>query len=222
METRLRVLLLTLALAAIPGPGQAADTAPTDDTTTNAPERPIFEPPLERRAIDLAKIDRHDIEIGPYAGLLSVEDFGVNPVVGIQAAYHVTEDLFVEAAVGSADTQQTSYERLSGSAQLLTTSQRRFSYYNMSLGYNVLPGESFIGSRHAFNSALYLIGGIGTTTFGGADRFTINYGFGYRMVVSDWLALHLGVRDYIFNHDLLGSKKTTNNLELQAAATYFF
>lgn len=218
MEARLRVLLLTALLTAT----MVAQAAEPADGTLADPDRPIFQPPIERRAVDIAKIDGRDFELGPYMGLLSVEDFGVNPVVGLRAAYHVTEDFFIEAAAGRADTQQTSYERLSGAAQLLTEEQRRFSYYNMAAGYNLLPGEAFVGSRHAFNSALYLIGGIGVTSFGGSDRFTINYGFGYRIIANRWLALHLGMRNYTFNHDLLGSRKTTNNLELQAAATWIF
>ncbi len=221
MEAGLRVLLLAPLLAAFTAIAPAAAATPPAPEIER-PDRPVFQPEVERRTIDLATIDSHDIEIGPYIGLLSVEDFGVNPVLGVRAAYHVTEDLFVEAATGSADTQRTSYERLSGAAQLLTDAQRRFSYYNMSVGYNILPGESFAGSGLAFNSALYLIGGIGVTTFAGSDRHTVNFGFGYRLVATDWLAIHIGVRDYVFSHDLFGADKTTNNLELQAAATWFF
>ena len=57
-------------------------------------------------------------------------------------AYHVTEGFFVELAAGKANTELTSFERLSGAAQLLTDSEREYSYYNVSLGYNIFPGET--------------------------------------------------------------------------------
>ena len=56
--------------------------------------------------------------------------------------------------------------------QLLSDAERRFTYYNLSLGYNFLPGEVFIGRNLAMTSALYLIGGIGTVKFGGDQNFT--------------------------------------------------
>ena len=160
--------------------------------------------------------------MGVYAGALSIEDFGTNFVYGTRAAYHITEDFFAEAAYGRSEADKTSYETLSGGAQLLTDSQRRFQYYNVSLGYNLLPGEAFIGSRHAFNTALYLIGGIGNTEFADDSHFTVNVGAGYRFLLTDWMALHADVRDYIFKSDLLGNDKTTNNLEFTGGFTFFF
>jgi outer membrane beta-barrel protein len=218
MESRFLVLLLTAAMAAgLSGCGRhrALETA-------DARQPPVVEPALERRRIDPASIDTEDFEVGVYAGQLSVEDFGVNTVVGARFAYHITEGLFVEAAAANSDTQPTSYERLSGAAQLLTDSEREYSYYNVSLGYNLLPGESFIGRNRAFNTSLYLIGGVGNTKFAGDDRFTMNFGMGVRLLPLDWLAVHADVRDHVFDLDVLGRKKTTHNLEAHVGVTFFF
>jgi outer membrane beta-barrel protein len=182
----------------------------------------VIEPQLQRRTITEADIDSEDFEVGAYAGVLSIEDFGTNFVYGVRAAYHITEDFFAEAAYGRSKANETSYETLSGGAQLLTDSQRRFDYYNISLGYNLFPGEAFIGRRHAFNTALYIIGGVGNTEFADDSHFTGNVGAGYRFLVSDWMALHIDVRDYIFNSNLLGNDKTTNNLEFTGGLTFFF
>ena len=103
-------------------------------------------------------------------------------------AYHVTEGFFVELAGGKANTELTSFERLSGAAQLLTDAEREYSYYNVSLGYNIFPGEHFIGRRRAMNTATYVIGGVGKTSFAGDDRFTVNFGIGMRLMPLDWLA----------------------------------
>jgi outer membrane beta-barrel protein len=140
----------------------------------------------------------------------------------VRAAYHTTEDFFFEVAAGATEAGETSYETLSGGAQLLTGSQRDLYYYNISLGYNILPGEGFIGSRYAFNSALYLIAGAGNTEFADDSHFTFNVGAGYRMLLNDWIALHLDIRDHIFESDLLGTDKYTHNLEGTIGLTVFF
>lgn len=185
-------------------------------------QQQVIQPEVERRTIDIDKIDTEDFEIGSYVGLLSVEDFGANLVIGARAAYHVTEDVFFEAAYGMSDTSETSYERLSGGAQLLTSDERALTYYNVSIGYNLFLGEAFIGKSWAFNTALYVIAGVGNTSFAGDDRFTINVGAGYRFLVTDWLAVHVDMRDHIFDIDLLGDDKTAHNLETHGGVTVFF
>lgn len=222
MESRLRIFLLkpavVLLLAAIlPGCSYLrVDDAPHDDTD------PVISPELERRSITEADIDSEDFEVGAFVGVMSIEDFGSNVVYGIRGAYHITEDFFAEAALGRTEAGETSFETLSGGAQILTDSERKLTYYNISLGYNILPGEAFIGGKHAFNSALYVIAGAGSTEFANDSHFTVNVGAGYRFLVNDWIALHVDFRDYIFDSDLLGKDKTTHNLEGTAGISFFF
>ena len=138
------------------------------------------------------------------------------------AEYHVTEAFFVEGQYGRTKLGETSFERLSGGAQLLTDAERKMRYYNVSVGYNLFPGESFIGRGWAFKGGLYLIGGVGSTDFAGDERFTINAGLGYRMVATDWLAFHITIRDHMFDSDLLGNKTTYHNIELTGGLAVFF
>ncbi|HKW83304.1 MAG TPA: hypothetical protein VJN68_06075, partial [Burkholderiaceae bacterium] len=49
-----------------------------------------------------------------------------------------TEDFFLEATVGQSRAGRTSYENLSGSADLLTDSERDYTYYALSAGWNAL------------------------------------------------------------------------------------
>lgn len=184
--------------------------------------RDIIPPDLERQEIDIDAIDSEDFEIGVYYGVLSIEDFGSNDVSSLRLAYHITEGLFLEAAYGQSEGGQTSFENLSGSAQLLSEEERDYKYYNLSAAYNLLPGETFIGKSWAFNSALYVIGGVGSTEFGGDDNFTVNFGVGYRLLFNDWLALHVDVRDHLFDSDLLGEEKTVHNFEFTAGFSIFF
>jgi outer membrane beta-barrel protein len=221
MEGRLRVLFLSGVLGSmVTLVGWSPALMAAEDTAASAQQ--VIQPEIKRREIDVDQIDTEDFEVGVYGGLLSVEDFGANMVVGARVAYHITEGIFVEGAYGMSDTTETSYERLSGGAPLLTDEDRKLTYYNISLGYNLMPGEAFLGKGWAFNTALYVIGGVGSTKFADDDHFTINYGAGYRFLATDWLAIHLDVRDHVFEIDLLGDKKTTHNLETHGGITVFF
>jgi len=124
--------------------------------------------------------------------------------------------------VGSAKAGKTSYEDLSGAAELLTDSERQFTYYDLAVGWNALPGEVFFGGDRAMPSAVYFTLGAGSTRFGGDDNFTIALGAGLRLLVTDWIALHLDARDLMFESDLLGEKKLTQNLQFNLGVTAFF
>ena len=80
----------------------------------------------------------------------------------------------------------------------------------------------YIGRKLAMNSALYVIGGIGSVKFAGDQRFTLNFGAGYRLLPTDWLAIHIDVQDRVFQSDLLGSDKLVNNLSAGIGLTVFF
>ena len=70
-------------------------------------------------------------------------------------------------------------------------------------------------------SAFYLLGGIGVPI---RRRHEVHgeFGAGYRVVPTDWLAVHISVQDRVFNSDLLGTTKLTNNLEARITTTVFF
>ena len=114
--------------------------------------------------------------------MLSIEDFGTHPVYGFVAAYHITEDFFFQGGSRPLARGPHQLRDPHGGIQLLTESERRFTYYDLSLGYNFLPGEAFLGRGPAMTSAFYLIGGIGGTDFAGDTKFTVNFGAGYRVV----------------------------------------
>jgi outer membrane beta-barrel protein len=216
MESRIfRVLLTPAAVLSL-----LATSVGLSPATAQEPEQ-VVRPELERRDVKDADIDTEDFEIGLFAGAMNVEDFGTNLVYGARIGYHVTEDVFVEAAYGRTDTDETSAERFGG-FEILDDSDRTLDYYNLSFGFNLLPGESFVGSRWAFTSDFYLIGGVGSTSFAGDDQFTWNFGFGYRLLANDWLALRVDARDHVFDLDILGESQTNHNLEFTGGVSVFF
>ncbi len=226
MESRFRVLFLIVAVFGLSGCaatknlfGFGKEEAPPP---TSEPPGQVIDPQVERREIKEPKIDREDWEIGAFAGMFSAEDWQANPVYGVRLAYHLTEGFFVEGTVGRTETDLTSFEILSGGATLLADDERTLTYYNVNLGYNILPGEGFIGEGRAYNTNLYLIAGLGSTRFAGDDRFTVNFGAGYRFLLTDAVALHLDFRDHLFDIDTLGEEKTAHNLEATLGLTVFF
>jgi outer membrane beta-barrel protein len=226
MESRFRVLFLIVAIVGLSGCaatknlfGFGRDEAPPP--SAEGPGQ-VIDPEVARREIKEPAIDREDFEIGAFVGIMSIEDFGSNVSYGARLAYHITEGFFVEATVGQSEGGLTSFEVLSGGARLITDSERTMTYYNLNLGYNILPGEVFLGEGRAYNTNLYLIAGLGSTRFAGDDRFTVNVGAGYRFLLSDAIALHLDFRNHMFDIDLLGEEKTAHNLEGHLGFTVFF
>jgi outer membrane beta-barrel protein len=71
-------------------------------------------------------------------------------------------------------------------------------------------------------SSLYLLGGIGSVKFAGDQHFTVNFGAGFRVLPTDWLAIHIDVQDLVFKSDLLGVDRLKNNLLAHIGATVYF
>ena len=244
MESRTRVLLLSRALIAVSlltfglsgcawikgifhrkkadEQEQVAKEKTEAEEDSAAPPR-VIDPEVERREIKRPAIDTENFEIGAFYGSMNVEDFGSNPVYGVKAAYHVTEDFFFEANYGKTRLGKTSFELLNpGVDPLNLGSGRPFTYYSLAVGYNFLPGEAFVGRKLALNSAFYLSGGIGSVKLAGENKFAVNFGAGYRVLPTDWLTVYIDVQDRVYNSDIFGTKKLTNNLETRIGVTAFF
>jgi outer membrane beta-barrel protein len=239
MESGIRVFLLSAALAlggcasihhlfhrhgdegAPPSAdaSESATQASEEDADSNPPR--VIEPQVERRKIKVPQIHSHNWELGLQYGALTIENFGTNPVYGLMGAYHITEDFFLQGSFGRSKGGLTSFETLSN-INLLTPSERYYTYYDLALGYNFLPGEVFIGRKLAMTSSFYLLAGIGDTDFAGDNKFTVSFGGGYRVLPTDWLAVHVSVEDHVFQSDLLGVDKLTNNLEADLGVSVFF
>lgn len=187
-----------------------------------APKEPdqVIQPEVSRRDVKMPKINSSDFEFGAYAGMLSVEDFGSTTVYGARLAYHISEDFFVEGVYGRSSVSDQSYCNVG--LCLFIQRTEPLTYYALSLGYNLLPSEIFVGRRYAMNTAVYLLAGVGSTSFANENHFTGNIGLGFRVLPRDWLALHITIRDYLFNTDFFGTNKLTNNFELTAGLSVYF
>jgi len=224
MESRIKRVFLSTLLSSIYlfSPLSFAEEDASASKQDNEELDKIITPDLERRRIKEDDLDTENFEVSIFTGTLSVEDFGSNTVAGVTVAYHITEDFFAEMSYGLSKTQKTSYELLSGGVELLTDSQRDLSYYDVSLGINILPGQIYLWDKWTFNTNFYLIGGAGNTTFADKKYFTYTYGGGMRFYMTDWLSVDFSLRDHSFEHELFGTAKKIHNLEGRFGLALFF
>ena len=206
------------------------ETVPVEETDSASPvaasgplgESPsIVAPVVTRRQVRQVKIDAEDFEIGPYMGVLALEEFGLHPSYGVRLSYHLSEDLFAEVNVGRSKGGLASYERLTG-INLFPDSGRQITYYDLGGYYNLLPGEIFLGKGRALNTSLYVGGSVGALRFAGDNSFTVAVGGGYRVMVNDWLSMRIDLRDRLMRSPLPGLGRASHNLESYLGFTVFF
>jgi outer membrane beta-barrel protein len=180
----------------------------------------VVEPAVERRALDVAAIDTENFELTGFIGWMSVEDFESDPVYGLRFAYHINPHLFVEATYAASDAGTSTAERL-GNESLRKDNDDDYTYYDASLGYNLLS-ETFVSTKRTWNSSFYVIGGVGSTDLAGEDEFTVNLGFGFKVLPKDNLSIRLDARDYMFESDASGRDKTTHNIQMTLNLGWYF
>jgi len=186
------------------------------------PDDTDIKPIVERKEVLDDVLDTENFEIGIQAGLLSIEDFESSTWLSAHLGYHITEHFYVKARYATAEAGLTSFEKLSNTSPLLTDEQRELTYYGLNIGYNLMPGEIFLGKGLAFNSVFSVEVGGGTTEFAGDDNFTVNISTNYRVFINDWVAWDIGITDYIFDTTITGETKTTHNLNFNTGVAVFF
>ncbi len=214
LSTPALLALLTLATTALPAAAQTA-----------APAAPVAEqvivPQVDRRDVKRPRYPSNDFAVGLYAGTYATQNFGAAAVSGLRVAYHVTEDVFVDATFGRSKVSDENFRQVLPGGIFVNRTET-LSYYAISAGYNVLPGEVFFGRNLAKATQGYILAGVGSTDFAGQKLQTFHAGFGLRLVLKDWFSVQADVRDHVFSLDLLGKRQNTQNLEVTLGLTFFF
>jgi len=191
-------------------------------TISLADENDAVKVDVERREVVDDILDTENFEVGVQAGFISIEDFESNLWLSGHLTYHITEYFYAKALYGYAKAGETSFEKLANVPPLLTDEQRKFKYYGLNIGYNVMPGEVFLSKDLAFNSIFSIELGGGSTEFAGDDKFTVNLTANYRVFLNDWITWDIAMSDYIFNTTITGSNKTTHNLNFTTGFSFYF
>ena len=215
-----RMTVATLATACLlallaHGNARAAD-APAADTSDQ-----VVVPEVERRDVHKPKYPSNDFEIGLFGGTYSSQNFGTAFAWGGRLGYDITEDFFVEATYGKSKVSDKEFRQILPGG-IFTAEQEKLKYYDLSLGWNFLPGEIFVGKNWAKASTMYAIGGIGSTSFDSQRMQTWNFGLGAKLFLADWVALRADVRDHIYTLDLLGKRGSTQNPEVTLGFSFFY
>lgn len=209
-------LATACALALLAHDSARAADVPAADTSDQ-----VIVPQVERRDVHKPKYPSNDFEIGLFGGTYSSQNFGTSGVYGARLGYDITEDFFVEATYGRSKVSDKEFRQILPGG-IFTAEQEKLKYYDLSLGWNFLPGEIFIGKNWAKASTMYVIGGIGNTSFDSQRMQTWNFGVGAKLFLADWVALRADVRDHIFTLDLLGKRSATQNPELTLGVAFFY
>jgi outer membrane beta-barrel protein len=199
----------------------AASFAALGQTTPPSNNDQVVVPQVDRRDIEKPKFPSNDFEVGLFTGSYATQNFGSSWVYGARVGYHITEDFFVEGVYGQTKVSDELFRQILPGGIFLQDTEK-LAYYNLSIGYNLFPGEIFIGGRRARPSQFYIVAGMGSTKFADQRKPTFNAGFGYRVYLADWAALQLDLRDHIFSLDLLGKRESTQNVELTGGLTFYF
>lgn len=177
---------------------------------------------IERRNVLEDTLDNENFELGVQIGVISIEDFETNSWLSAHFAYHITEYFYAKARYGTSEAGETSFEKLVNAPPLLTEEERELTYYGLNIGYNLMPGEVFLGRDFALNSVFSFELGGGTTDFAGDEKFTVNFSVNQRVYVNDWLTWDIGMSDYIFDTNITGENKTTHNLNFTTGFAFYF
>jgi outer membrane beta-barrel protein len=204
---------LTLIATLISASAFAQSTQPANEQ--------VVVPQVERREMKLPKFPSKDIEVGIIGGVYSTENFGASAVYGLRLGYHITEDFFVQANLAQTKVSDETY-RVGRAGGIFAQPEEKLTYYNVTAGWNVLPGEVFFGGNRAKATSLYLLGGIGSTKLAERRSSTLNFGLGMRLLLADRAGFHVELRDHIFSIDLLGPRQTTHNIELTTGFAWYF
>lgn len=202
-----------LVAAPLAAQAQAAAARPASEQ--------VIVPEVDRRDFKLPRYPSNDFSLGAFVGTYATQNFGASLVYGMRLGYAITEDIFVEGAYAQTNVSDETFRQILPGG-VFANPKEKLSYYNLAAGYNVLPGEVFIGANRALASALYLLGGLGSTNFNDQQRQTIVLGVGARVFMKDSFAFQIDMRDYIFSLDLLGKSQSTQNLELTAGFSFYF
>lgn len=187
---------------------------------SNAYAFDIVKPDAEQDIIKDSDIRNVSMNIGIYAGLISYENFNSNYLAAIYVSYPFDEKIFVEAEFGVSGINDTEYRNIG--LPLLTEEESDVQFYTVLIGYNLLPGEVYWSRTKTLISRFYLIGGIGSVSFDDKDTVSVHLGAGFKMELDDNKSVRFEARDRLFDSDILGTDKLSNNTEFHLGIDWNF
>ncbi len=170
---------------------------------------------------DISNINNEVFELGIFAGIINIEDFGSEFAPGISATFRASEDFFIQYNYLQTDVSSSSYENNQG--KFFEGDDRSFRHYDLLIGYNLFQGEFFPSPPKANLSTLYVVAGVGDTEFGGESSMTYTLGLGYQVALTRRIGLHFDFRDYIYKSTLVSDEdRSVSAAQISSGLKYSF
>lgn len=170
---------------------------------------------------ETSEIRNEVFELGVTVGWINIADFNSETTLGLSATFTASEDFFLQYNYFQADASASSYE--SSQTRLFDGKDRTFRHFDLLVGYNLFQGEFFPTGPRARLSALYLVGGVGDTQFGGESSFSYTAGIGYQLALTRRFILRMDYRSYIYTSNLITDEdKTVISTQLSSGLSYLF
>lgn len=182
---------------------------------------PEIQPEIERRDIKIPRIDSEYFELGLLAGSLSVEDFGSHFLYGIQGSLHITQSFFFKAQAVRSKINDNVFRRL-GLPLFVGEGTQAIEKYSVLLGWDVFPGEVYLGESYTISSSIYMQAGASSIHIGEKDYLGVVVGVGLRLMPLDWFAFSLDVSGSEYNSDLFGFEKISHDYETSIGLSVYF
>lgn len=228
--TAFMLLIFALAfLSALSTSTWADDQAAKDSSskTDNSYQQPLLIEPNIKRSPDVYPgFEKTNFEIAPFIGGYKFDGFNTEALQGIKIALYPYRSLFIEINYALTEIDESVRTDL-GFLPLLTDTE--FSYYDLSLGFNVLPAQFHLpfNTNRAINTDIYLLAGLGklnidTTANNEIDDNFVNLGIGLRLALIKWLCLHASVKNHIMRENLLDTSASAQNLSYTLGLGIYF
>lgn len=166
---------------------------------------------------------------------MAMEGISTNPSFGISTGFYFSEDFFFRIDAGKSTVSRSDYPVTL--QQLNTENQLSFEMQSLSLAYNFLPGEAYLGRNKALNSNFYIIGGVGfvrfpivgiasptprQTTSQNNSQFAQNFGAGFKIFPTDHLNINMEVGNRMYSSNIPGYSKSSSNLEMRIGINFVY
>lgn len=181
----------------------------------------IIEPQSTIVKADKAEISSGRFELGLHSGMLSVEDFNSNALVGLNATYHINNEFSIALQFGRSDVARATFEDVAN-GDFLAEDERSFEYTQLVGGYRLFHGRSYSSESSKYNSNIYLLLGAGNIDFAGNSETGLVIGSSYKTVLKDWVTWDLTIKDHIVDRSFLDDSKKTHNVELSIGLNLLF
>jgi len=190
----------------------------------------VFNPDIARAGVNVPAIDTEQFEVGAFLGTMRlISDSGSSMVYGGRFSYHFDQDFFAEATYALLNLKTAT--KIAG--EEVESNSGSSAYYNVSAGYNLVDGELFVTSNTVMPIQFYGLVGVGQTSMdldSKVDLLTFNVGIGFRVLLTDAIALRMDIQDHILDPDEAAKsapvanadKFSSNNMEMTIGMSWFF